>query len=165
MTVGPACDSPRSPRRRPRRSVAEMCGWRTRPPADADSQEFLRSARFLEIRGLTRTTRPRKFVAIRRRPLTSDDSRTGVQCTKTVQSMTQRLQRLLSFRSSPQEGLHSTIGPLHQLCRAVALLPTLTTTSSFHRRDSAPPTITFKLFDVPLHELSAAKSTILVFVG
>ena len=37
----PAFDSPR---RRPRRSAAEMCGRRTHPPADADPQEFLRSA-------------------------------------------------------------------------------------------------------------------------
>jgi len=44
MTVVPACDSPRSQRRRPWRSAAEMCGRRTHPPADADPQEFLRSA-------------------------------------------------------------------------------------------------------------------------
>jgi len=49
----------------------------------------------------------KQLVAIRRRPLTSDDSRTGVQRTETVQSTTQRLQQLLSFRTSPQEGLHS----------------------------------------------------------
>ena len=48
-----------------------------------------------------------QLVTIRRRPLTSDDSRTGVQRTKTVQLTTQRLQRLLSFRTSPQEGLHN----------------------------------------------------------
>ena len=47
-----------------------------------------------------------QLVAILRRSLTSDDSRTGVQRTKTVQSTTQRLQRLLSFRTSPQ-GLHN----------------------------------------------------------
>ena len=33
-----------APRRLPRRSAAEMCGRRTHPPADADTQEFLRSA-------------------------------------------------------------------------------------------------------------------------
>ena len=48
-----------------------------------------------------------QLVAIHRRSLTSDDSRTGVQRTKTVQSTTQRLQRLLSFRTSPQGGLHN----------------------------------------------------------
>jgi len=48
-----------------------------------------------------------QLVAIRRRSLTSDNSRTGVQRTKTVQSMTQRLQRLLSFRASPQQSLHN----------------------------------------------------------
>ena len=41
------------------------------------------------------------------------------------------------FRTSLQE--ISRIGPLHRRCRAVASLPTLTTTSSFYRRDSAPP--------------------------
>jgi len=49
----------------------------------------------------------KQLVAIRRRPLTSDDSQTGVQRTKTIHSTTQRLQRLLSFRTSPQEGLHN----------------------------------------------------------
>ena len=48
-----------------------------------------------------------QLVAIRRRPLTFDDSQTGVQRTKTVQTTTQRLQRLLSFRTSPQKGLHN----------------------------------------------------------
>jgi len=48
-----------------------------------------------------------QLVVIRRRSLTSDDSRTGVQRTKTVQSTTQRLQRLLSVRTSLQEGLHN----------------------------------------------------------
>jgi len=48
-----------------------------------------------------------QLVAILRRSLTSDDSRTFVQRTKAVQSTTQRLQRLLSFRTSPQEGLHN----------------------------------------------------------
>ena len=40
-------------------------------------------------------------------------------------------------------GLHSKkisrIGPIHRRCRAAASLPTLTTTLSFYRRDSAPP--------------------------
>ena len=49
----------------------------------------------------------KQLVAIRWRSLTSDDSRTGVQHTKTVQSMTQCLQRLLSFQTLPQEGLHN----------------------------------------------------------
>ena len=31
------------------------------------------------------------------------------------------------------------LGVVHQRCRAVASLPTLTTASSFYRRDSAPP--------------------------
>jgi len=44
MTVVPACAQPRSPRGWPWRSAAEMCGRRTRMPADADQQEFLRSA-------------------------------------------------------------------------------------------------------------------------
>jgi len=67
-------------------------------------------------------------------------------------------------------GLHlkkvSTIGPLHQRCRAVASLPTLTTTFEFPQtRLSAAGTITFKLFDAPLHESFAANSTIFASVG
>ena len=67
-------------------------------------------------------------------------------------------------------GLHlkkvSTIGPLHQRCRAVASLPTLTTTSEFLQTWlSAAGTITFKLFDAPLHKSSAANSTIFASVG
>ena len=105
-----------------------------------------------------------QLVAIRRRSLTSDDSRTGVQRTKTVQSTTQRLQRSLSFRTSPQESLHNrTTSPT---CRAVDSLPTLTTTSEFLQTWlSAAGTITFKLFDAPLHESSAVLSTIFASLG
>ena len=64
-----------------------------------------------------------------------------------------------------RSGLHlkkvSTIGPLHQRCRAVASLPTLTTTSEFLQTWlSAAGTITFKLFDALLHESSAANFNI-----
>ena len=54
-------------------------------------------------------------------------------------------------------GLHSKIsriGPLHRRCRAVASLPTLTTTSSFYRRDSAPPGRLTRFSTSPLQQTS-----------
>jgi len=98
-----------------------------------------------------------QLVAIRRCSLTSDDSRTGVPRTKTVQSTTQRLQRLQSFRTSPQEGLHNrTTSPTLSCSCFVA-------DSHDHLEFlqawlSAAGTITFKLFDAPLHESSAANN-------
>jgi len=70
-----------------------------------------------------------------------------------------------------RSGLHlkkvSTIGLLHQRCRAVASLPTLTTTSEFLQTwlSAAGTFLTFKLFDAPLHKSSAANFTILASVG
>jgi len=65
-----------------------------------------------------------ELVAIRRRSLTSDDSRTDVQRTENC-----------LIDDCCRFGLHlkkvSTIGPLHQRCRAVASLPTLTTASEY----------------------------------
>ena len=105
-----------------------------------------------------------QLVAIRRRLLTSDDFRTDVQHMKTVQSTTQRLQQLLSFRTSPQESLHNwTTSPTLSCSCFVA-------DSHDHLEFlqmwlSAAGTITFKLFDAPLHESSAANSTIFASVG
>jgi len=45
----------RSPRERPQRSAAEMCGRRTRLPADADPQEFLSRGRLTPENSRTRT--------------------------------------------------------------------------------------------------------------
>jgi len=85
----------------------------------------------------------------------------------TVQSTTQRLQRLLSFRTSPQEGIHNRINSPTLSCSCFVAdshdhLEFLQTFSEFL---SAAGTITFKLFDVPLHESSAANSTIFATVG
>ena len=83
---------------------------------------------------------------------------------KTVQSKTQRLQWLLSFRTSPQEGLHNrTTSPTLSCSCFVA-------DSHYHLEFlqtwlSAAGTITFKLFDAPLHESSAANSNIFTSVG
>ena len=106
-----------------------------------------------------------QLVAIRRRSLTSDDSRTGVQRTDNCS-----IDDTTPPAIAVVFGLHlkkvSTIGPLHQRCRAVALLPTLTTTSEVPQTWlSAAGTITFKLFDSPLHESSAANFIIFAPVG
>ena len=99
-----------------------------------------------------------RFADVRSPPTTPG----GDQRTKTVQSTTQRLQRLLSFRTSPQEGLHNrTTSPTLSCSCFVA-------DSHDHLQFlqtwlSAAGTIT--LFDAPLHESSAANSTIFASVG
>jgi len=70
------------------------------------------------------------LVANRRRSLTSDDSRTCVQRTNNCS-----MDDTNASSDCCRFGLHLkkifTIGPLHQRCRAVASLPTLTTASEF----------------------------------
>jgi len=83
---------------------------------------------------------------------------------ETVQSTTQRLQRLSSFRTLPQEDLQDrTTSPTLSCSCFVA--------DSYDHLEflqtwlSAAGTITFTLFDAPLHESSAANSTIFASVG
>jgi len=83
---------------------------------------------------------------------------------KTVQSTTQRLQRLLSSRTSPQEDLHirTTSPTLSCSCFIADSHDHLEFLQTWL---SAAGRITLKLFDAPLHESSAANSTIFASVG
>ena len=82
----------------------------------------------------------------------------------TVQSTTERLQRLLLFRTSPQEGLQNwTTSPtLSSSCFVADSHDHLEFLQTWL---SAAGTITFKLLDAPLHESSAANFTIFASVG
>jgi len=76
-----------------------------------------------------------QLVAIRRRPLISDDSRTVFSVGNSSIDDTTPSAIVVVPHFTSRIGN----GPVHQRCCAVVSLPTLTTTSSFYRRDSAPP--------------------------
>ena len=98
-----------------------------------------------------------QLVAIRRCPLTSDNSRTGVQHTNQFN----RRHNASSdcCRSGPQEDLQdrTTSPTLSCSCFVADSHDHLEFLQTWL---SATGTITFKLFDAPLHESSAANSTI-----
>ena len=105
-----------------------------------------------------------QLVAICTRPLTSDDSRTGVQRTKnssiddTVRPAMAVVPDITS-RRSPQSDHFTNV--VVQLLRCRLSWPPRVSADVTQRRR----TITFKLFDAPLHESSAANSTIFTSVG
>ena len=98
------------------------------------------------------------------RSLTSDDSQTGVQRTKQFRRRHNASSDCCRFRTSLQEDLQDrTTAPTLSYSRFVA-------DSHDHLEFlqtwlSAAGTITFKLFDAPLNESSAANSTIFASVG
>jgi len=106
-----------------------------------------------------------QLVANRRRSLSSDDSRTGVQRTdnSSIDDTTPPTIAVVSdftSRRSPHSDHFTNV--VVQLLRCRISRPPRVPTDVTQRRRG---TITFKLFDAPLHESSAANFTIFASVG